>query len=87
MGPNTSADGSCAAQLNGEMLVFGGSENNKQVYSYNKLFHVSQHLKFRSVKLKTAACNVLVNYQPNSSMVHVERFYLQLKKELCFASH
>ena len=55
MGPNTSANGSCAAQLNGEMFVFGGSANNKQVYSYNKLFHVSQHLKFRLVKLKTAA--------------------------------
>ena len=56
MGPGASADGSCAAELNGEMFVFGGNENNKQVlYSYNKLFHVSQHLKFRSVKLKTAA--------------------------------
>ena len=56
MGPNTSADGSCAAQLNGEMFVFGGTETNKQVpYSYNKLFRVRQHLKLRSVKLKTVA--------------------------------
>ena len=56
MGPNASADGSCAAQLNGEMFVFGGNQNNKQVaYSYNDLFHVSQHLKLRLVKLKTVA--------------------------------
>ena len=39
MGPGASADGSCAAELNGEMFVFGGNENNKQVlYSYSKLF-------------------------------------------------
>ena len=90
MGPNTSAAGSCAARLNGEMFVFGGYREEKQV---RRIFHdnrvpvqFSQHLKFRLVKLKTVACNGLVIYYTNLWMVPVERLYLKLKKELCFVS-
>ena len=46
MGPNTSVYYSCAAKLNGEMFVFGGtgSDYNKQVpYFYCNLFQHSQH--------------------------------------------
>ena len=38
MGPNTSAYGSCSAQLNGEMFIFGGSDydGNDWTADYDK---------------------------------------------------
>ena len=82
MGPKTSVNLSCAAKLNGEMFVFGGSGSyyNKQVtYSYNKSVQFWQ--KLRSAKLKTVAYNVLVNYEMSFSMVPVELLFSELKKE------
>ena len=96
MGLNTSVYGSCSAQLNGEMFVFGGSnydgndwtaDYDKQVTNFcNKPLQFSQNLNLRSVKSSTVVYNALVIYQTNFTMVLVERLYLQLKKGLCFAS-
>ena len=87
MGPNTSAYRSCAAKLNGEMFVFGGGSGDgsdyiKQVLNFLfQPFSIQSTLKFRLLKLKTVACNVLVNYQTHLIKVLVERLYSQLKKE------
>ena len=50
MGPDTYAEFSCSATLNGELFVFGG--NNKQVIFLNRKI-IKLRNSFRSVRLST----------------------------------